>query len=401
MQVDLIGALVGWLVQAVGDYGIRLVLGSADKRALRQAVEKAIATVVDQVDPGSRETLRSGLQQCFSSTPRWHLDQSVPIGDSLRAAIAAQVAELDEVVSFEPGQTFYQSVSVERTWLIDKIADAFIAALRSVVAQGSLAELVHGLNASDLSAQVTALSRQLIQLTTPAAATRSLPRDVPSYTGRRSELDRLMQVATNPVAHGKVVGIHAIDGMAGVGKTAFAVHAAHKLAGWFPDGQIFIALHAHTPGQQPVGPSEALATLLLTVGVLAEQIPTGVEARSALWRHYLKDKRLLLVVDDAAGSEQVRPLLPGAEHCLVLITSRRRLAALDAGASISLDILPSDEAAELFIRVAGRANLDVTNSQVREVVQLRSPSTSYQDGGGPTVVPPSLDDWQFEQCACR
>ena len=370
MPVDLIGALVGWLVQAVGDYGIQLVRGSPDKRALRHAVKNAIDMVVDQADPGSRDTLRSGLQQCFSTKPRLHLDQSIPIVDSLRATIAAQVAELDEIVDFDTGQTFYRSVSVERTWLIDKIADAFIAALRSVVAQGSIAELVHGLNASDLSAQVTALSRQLIQLTAPVAATRSLPRDIPSYTGRRSELDLLMQFAANSVALGGVVGIHAIDGMAGVGKTAFAIHAAHKLAEWFPDGQIFLPLHAHTPGQQPVDPSEALATLLLTIGIPAEQIPASVEARSALWRHYLTDKRLLLLVDDAAGSEQVRPLLPGAERCLVLVTSRRRLTALDAGASISLDTLPPGEAAELFIRIAGRPDLDVTNSQVSEVVQL-------------------------------
>jgi tetratricopeptide (TPR) repeat protein len=259
---------------------------------------------------------------------------------------------------------------MERTWLLDKIADAFIAALRSVVAQNSVTDLVHGLDSSDLSAQMTALSRQLIQLTTPVAATRSLPRDVPTYTGRRSELDRLIRAATNSVAFGGVVGIHAIDGMAGVGKTALAIHAAHKLAGWFPDGQVFIPLHAHTPGQQPVDPSEALATLLLTVGVPAEQIPAGVEARSALWRHYLKDKRLLLVADDAAGSEQVRPLLPGAERCLVLVTSRRRLTALEAGDSISLDILSPDEAAELFIRIAGRSDLDATHSDVSEVVQL-------------------------------
>jgi tetratricopeptide (TPR) repeat protein len=130
-------------------------------------------------------------------------------------------------------------------------------------------------------------------------------------------------------------------------------------------------LHAHTPGQQPADPSEALATLLLTVGVPAEQIPAAdVDARSALWRHYLKDKRLLLVADDAAGSEQVRPLLPGAERCFVLVTSRRRLTALEAGASISLDILPFGEAAELFMRIAGRADLDVTNGEVSEVVQL-------------------------------
>lgn len=83
---------------------------------------------------------------------------------------------------------------------------------------------------------------------------------------------------------GGVVSIRAIGGMAGVGKTAFAVHAAHRLAGRFPGGQIFLPLHGHTPGRQPVDPEDALASLLLTAGVAAGQIPPGLEARMALTR---------------------------------------------------------------------------------------------------------------------
>jgi predicted ATPase len=103
-----------------------------------------------------------------------------------------------------------------------------------------------------------------------------------------------------------VVSIHAIGGMAGIGKTTFAVHAAHQLAGGFPDGQFFLPLHAHTPGQRPVSPADALASLLLTAGVHAGQIPPGVDA--ARWRDHLAGKRVLLVLDDAGGHEQVRPL---------------------------------------------------------------------------------------------
>jgi hypothetical protein len=89
-----------------------------------------------------------------------------------------------------------------------------------------------------------------------AAATRTLPRDIASFTGRQEELDLLARAAEGA---GGVVGIHAIGGMAGVGKTAFAVHAAHRLAGRFPGGQIFLPLHGHTPGQQPVDPEDAPA----------------------------------------------------------------------------------------------------------------------------------------------
>ena len=120
--------------------------------------------------------------------------------------------------------------------------------------------------------------------------------------------------------------------MAGIGKTTLAVHAAHRLAASFPDGQFFLPLHAHTPGQRPVEPAEALASLLLAAGVGAAQIPPGAEARAARWRDYAAGKKILLLLDDAAGHEQVRPLLPGTAGSLVLITSRRRLAALEDAA---------------------------------------------------------------------
>jgi hypothetical protein len=142
-------------------------------------------------------------------------------------------------------------------------------------------------------------------------AARSLPRDIASFTGRERELKVLMRAAES-TPRGGMVGVHAIGGMADVGKTAFAVRAAHLLADRFPAGQIFLSLHGHTPGQRPVEPGDALASLLLTAGVPAAQIPPGPEARMALWRNRLAGRELLLVLDDAASSEQVRPLLPGA-----------------------------------------------------------------------------------------
>jgi tetratricopeptide (TPR) repeat protein/transcriptional regulator with XRE-family HTH domain len=199
------------------------------------------------------------------------------------------------------------------------------------------------------------------------AAMRSLPRDVPSFTGRQRELQQLAEVAAGMDG---VVDIHAIGGMAGVGKTAFAVHAAHRLARMFPGGQIFLTLHGHTPGQRPVDPADALASLLLTIGVAAAQIPPGLQARTALWRDRIAGKRLLLVLDDASSSEQVQPLLPGTGGSLVLVTSRRRLSALDDATAISLDTLPPDEAAELLVRLAGRAGLSPADAAVGEITRL-------------------------------
>jgi tetratricopeptide (TPR) repeat protein/transcriptional regulator with XRE-family HTH domain len=203
-----------------------------------------------------------------------------------------------------------------------------------------------------------------------AAATRTLPRDIASFTGRQPELAELAEAAEAAAGAGGVVSIHAIGGMAGVGKTAFAVHAAHRLAGRFPGGQIFLPLHAHTPGQQPVDPADALASLLLTIGVPAGQIPADLAARTGLWRDRLAGRRLLLVLDDAAGSEQVRPLLPGTGGSLVLVTSRRRLTALEDAQAISLDALPSGEAAGLFVRLAVRPGLSSADPGVGEIIGL-------------------------------
>jgi DNA-binding SARP family transcriptional activator len=203
-----------------------------------------------------------------------------------------------------------------------------------------------------------------------AAATRTLPRDSAAFTGRGRELAQLLDRIDGRAASGAVAGIHAIDGMAGIGKTTFAVHAAHRLAASFPDGQFFLPLHAHTPGQRPVDPADGLASLLRTAGVPAAAIPPGLEARAARWRDHLAGKKILLLLDDASGHEQIRPLLPGTTGSLVLITSRRRLTALDDAAVISLDTLPASEAAELLARLAGQTDLASGAGPARELTRL-------------------------------
>jgi tetratricopeptide (TPR) repeat protein/transcriptional regulator with XRE-family HTH domain len=204
-----------------------------------------------------------------------------------------------------------------------------------------------------------------------AAATRALPRDIAAFTGRQAELAQLMgTLAAAAAAGGGVVNVHAVDGMAGIGKTTFAVHAAHRLAGAFPDGQFFLPLHAHTPGRAPVGPGDALASLLLTAGVTAGQIPPGLDARAGRWRDYVAGKKILLLLDDAAGHEQVQPLLPGTAGSLVLITSRRRLTALHGTAVISLDTFPPAEAATLLVRLAARPGLRASDAAVGQITRL-------------------------------
>ena len=203
-----------------------------------------------------------------------------------------------------------------------------------------------------------------------ATATRGLPRDIAAFTGRQAELAQLMGTLAAAAAGGGVVGIHAIDGMAGIGKTTFAVHAAHRLAGDFPDGQFFLPLHAHTAGQRPVGPADALASLLLTAGLARPQIPPGLEARAGRWRDFVAGKKVLLLLDDAAGHEQVQPLLPGTAGSLVLVTSRRRLAALEDVGVITLDPLSPAEAAALLARLAACPGLRAGDAAVGEIIRL-------------------------------
>ncbi len=222
------------------------------------------------------------------------------------------------------------------------------------------------------AADVLAGREEMHSAAPAAAATRTLPRDVGSFTGRGPELARLMDVAADAAAGtgGGVVRIFVIGGMAGIGKTTFAVHAAHLVGPGFPDGQLFLPLHAHTPGQRPVDPADALESLLLTAGVSAQQIPPGAEARAARWRDHLAGKKILLLLDDAASHEQVRPLLPGTAGSLVLVTSRRHLTALDDAVAIGLDTLSPGEAADLLAVLASRPALRDHDAAAGEITRL-------------------------------
>ncbi len=125
----------------------------------------------------------------------------------------------------------------------------------------------------------------------------------------------------------------------------------------------------HTPGQRPVDPADALVSLLLTAGVPALQIPPGLEPRAGRWRDAVAGKKILLALDDAASHEQIRPLLPGTAGSLVLITSRRRLTAMEDATVVSLDVLPADKAA-LLVRLAARPGIAAGDLAVGQMALL-------------------------------
>ncbi|UFS98777.1 ATP-binding protein [Nocardia huaxiensis] len=183
-----------------------------------------------------------------------------------------------------------------------------------------------------------------------AAVVNTLRRDLGTFVGRDAELGRIL-AAAEP---GRVLSIHTIDGMAGVGKTALATRAAHLLAERFPDGQYFVELHAHTPGQVAADPADVLGTLLLDLGVDSRSLPESLAARRNMWRDQVSGRRVLLVLDDARDHDQIEPLLPAGDGCLTLVTSRRRLIALDGASPVTLEVLDAADAVELFAALSGR-----------------------------------------------
>ncbi|MFI5779597.1 ATP-binding protein [Nocardia sp. NPDC051570] len=180
--------------------------------------------------------------------------------------------------------------------------------------------------------------------------TTALRRDTGTLVGRESEIQRILDAA----GPGRVVSIHTVDGMPGVGKTALVTRVAHLLSDRFPDGRFFVELNTHTPGQAPVDPADVLATLLTDLGIAPGHIPDSLTARRDLWRDRVSTKRMLLVLDDARDHAQIESLLPAGPDCLTLITSRRRLVALDNASPLALDTLTPDNAADLFCRLAHR-----------------------------------------------
>lgn len=181
----------------------------------------------------------------------------------------------------------------------------------------------------------------------PPKPRNDLPRDVPDFTGREAQLAAVLAAVDSH----QVV---AVDGMAGVGKTCLAVHAAHRLTDRYPDAQLYVDLHGFTEGREPFDPGSVLRMLLGALGVPSERVSQeGVEQLAACWRSELAGRRAVIVLDNAADADQVRPLLPGAGPSVALITSRNRLLGLDEVPPVSLDVLSPQESAELLARASG------------------------------------------------
>jgi DNA-binding SARP family transcriptional activator/tetratricopeptide (TPR) repeat protein len=196
---------------------------------------------------------------------------------------------------------------------------------------------------------------------------RELPADICSFAGRRDELSRLDRVVS---AGGRGALVVAVSGTAGVGKTTLALHWAHRVAQQFPDGQLYVNLRGFD-GAAALGAAVALRRFIATLGVPAAQIPSGIDARAALFRSLLADKRVLVVIDNARDAEHAQPLLPGAAGSMAIVTSRTTLVGLAAAAGahhLALDVLSAEDARALLAARIGSAVVAAQPDAVDEAI---------------------------------
>jgi tetratricopeptide (TPR) repeat protein len=203
--------------------------------------------------------------------------------------------------------------------------------------------------------------------TAPSTAQYQLPPDISDFVGRDSAILQIRESFEHKHRSSAAPVVVAISGKGGIGKTALAIHAAHQLRSIYPDGQLFVDLRGMEI--ERLQAAEVLAEFLRALGVASSSIPSSMEARQRLYRTLLADRRVLIVLDNAADESQVRPLLPAGSECGVLVTSRSRLAALGASYYLTLEVLPSELAIDLLGKVAGSDRVPNELEAAKDIVR--------------------------------
>ncbi|MEU4103114.1 BTAD domain-containing putative transcriptional regulator [Streptomyces tanashiensis] len=315
------------------------------------------------------------LEEARLQVLEWRYEADLHLGR--HQGIAAELAEL--VAAHPLRETFHGQLmlALHRS---GRQADALLAydtarrTIRSelgVDPEPGLVELHRRILRLDPALAVPAAPEEPPAAVGTSASTARVPHQLPSaiadFTGREDELGRIVgELAVTDQPEGATVLVHRVSGGGGMGKTTLMVQAAHQIRARFPDGQIFLDLGGMTT--MPMPPETALGLLLRSLGVAPEEVPGGVQARSALFRSLVAGRRMLILLDDAGDAAQVRPLLPGAAGSAVLVTSRRRLVSFP-GVRIDLGALPDHEAHRLLSSIVGEERVAAHPEATAEVLR--------------------------------
>lgn len=219
-----------------------------------------------------------------------------------------------------------------------------------------------------LRASVVATPAQLARLEQPAVPN-ELPSPPAGFVARRHELTQISRILDGE-GDSRAPPIITIVGMGGVGKSALAVHAAHQLAGRFTDGLLYLDLHGASPRMRPLTPLAALQHLLRSLGLSEPELPATLESAAARHRSLTAGRRILIVLDNAHHTDQVRSLLPGSSTSAVLITSRRMLSDLEGTVHLQLDVLTVEDSIQLLRNLAGSTRIDEDLEAAGEIARL-------------------------------
>lgn len=260
----------------------------------------------------------------------------------------------------EAGSEEHDSVdwSGERTWLQEPAHHA----------QPGLSTHVEGGRVDRLLNIGKASVVQIEQPAGRSTAVTQLPPDIIDFIGRTEILEKVQELYNSSTAKSQAIVISAVAGKAGVGKTALAVHLAHEMRTNYPDGQLYVNLRGAEA--ETLDPSKVLAEFLRALGVENADIPDELEQRARYYRARLSDRRVLVLLDNAANETQVRPLLPANPSCAVLITSRSRLAGLEGAQTFNLEVLGVDQAVDLLRKIAGQERVAAEPGAAEAIVRL-------------------------------
>jgi tetratricopeptide (TPR) repeat protein len=372
--------LFGLVADASRDRAAAWLLGSDQERALRQAVAAAVERVAREVQPADDEQsmqIAMAVGQVLGDLgPGAYLAEHATLLEAVRSEIARQLAPLGDAGLTGTGRSAAELLGVPADELARRL---FNSLMREIdvrgAAGGPLAPLARQLNddvthemLGQLPARVVhALAGESAKIPRPA----QLPRTIGDFTGRADDLRHLRLVLREraPGLPGAIV-ISAVNGQGGVGKSALAVFVANEYRAEFPDGQLYVDLRGMGPAAEQLSADDVLADFLRALGVDNGSIPSSLDRRAAAFRSRLDDKRVLILLDNAADESQIEPLMPASQGCAVLVTSRSRLAALPGARHLHLGVMDKQDAMELFAQLVPRQIIDADPSAAAAIIDL-------------------------------